>query len=412
MIVEPLSIGADRPEMNQSTTYVEVLIETSTSWGRQLITGISEFARTQTDWQLGIYPAGRSEKLRLKSNWSGQGVIARVNSPELAKDIQEAGVPAVNVSAYTYGLPDIPQVTANEKIMGELAAGHLMNCGLTEFAYYGPSDRPGYEDRAGESFQKAIADRGFTCHVKQRDPNTTEQRVRKGKVESSLSQWLQLLPRPVGLFTWSDIQAFRVIEACRDTDRIVPDDIAVISGETDELMASLASPSISSVDPGPSGVGYEAAYLLSRMIAGKAPEHAVRQVPPKGIIERGSTSVVSVDNPYVARAMAFIRKNVSKKLGVQEISDHVGVSRRMLEEHFRKHLDRSPAAEVRRCRIDHAKHLILTTNKSLAEIGADCGYEFPETFTRAFSRETNETPMQYRTTARLRRINEPPKERL
>ena len=393
--------------MPTKNRYIEILIETSTSWGRGLVLGVSEYARTQPSWHLGLYPSGRTQQLRLKKSWAGDGVIARVNSPELADEIRQKGVPAVNVSTYLHGSPEIPQCTANEKVMGELAAAHLLDCGLQHFAYYGPSDRPSYEDRVGDVFVQIIRERGFDCHLAHRIPEAREQLVRQGAADHVLAQWLKLLPQPVGLFTWSDMQGLRVIEACRSIGLRVPEDVAILSGETDELMAAVARPSLSSVDPAPSRVGYEAAAMLHQMLDGVIPDQPIRHVPPAGIIARGSTDISTVTDPLVLEAIAYIHSNLSSKFGVEDVCRHVGVSRRSLETHFQNSLNRTPAAEISRIRIGHAKKLIMDTELSIQQISQSCGYDFAETFSRAFKRESGMSPREFQAMARVKRGREP-----
>jgi len=386
--------------MTGNEKYIELLVETSTSWGSGLVEGITQYARKAEDWRLSISPSGRTERLRLDPAWSGHGIIARLNSAELADDILKAGVPAVNVSCYEHGLPDIPQCTANELIVCEMAAAHLLDCGLRHFAYYGPSDRPDYQDRPGNVFVKTIRAKGFDCHTTHRHSGKFEYRVRRGGVDTKLLKWLTALPKPVGLFTWSDVQGLRITEACRAAGVRVPEEIAVLCGERDELMSMVSQPTLSSVDSAPQRVGYEAAALLDEMMQGKFPTTPIRHVPPNSVISMGSTDIMAVPDEVVASALRYLRENLKHRIGVDQLCEATGVSRRSLEVRFQKELGRSPAAEIRRCRVELAKQLILSTDWSLRKIGESCGYDYPETFSRAFKRESGQTPNQFRAIAR------------
>lgn len=388
--------------MTPTEKYIELLVDTSTSWGSGLVQGIAQYARKAGGWRLGVAPAGRSERLRLHPEWVGDGVIARVNTQDLAEDLIANGTPVVNVSCYDHGLPDIPQCTVNEQIVGEMAAAHLMDCGLSHFAYYGPSDRPGYRDKPGDVFVKTVRAQGFDCHTTHRIPEELEQRTRRGSFDSPLLAWLKKLPKPVGLFTWSDVQGLRITGACRAAGVRVPDEVAVLCGERDDLMSMVSRPTLSSIDTGPTRIGYEAAAMLDEIMQGKRPGVPTRHVPPLAVISMGSTDTLAVPDEVVATALKYIRANLKRSFGVEQLCQAAGVSRRSLEVRFQTELRRSPAAEIRRYRVEKAKQLILSTDWSLGQIGEACGYDYPETFSRAFKRESGQTPNQFRAIARVR----------
>ncbi|MFI4861247.1 MAG: substrate-binding domain-containing protein [Phycisphaerales bacterium JB063] len=388
--------------MTPNEKYIELLVETSTSWGSGLIQGIAQYARKVGGWRLGVAPAGRSEELRLHPRWVGHGIIARVNSKQLADEIIASGVPAVNVSCFDHGLPNIPQCTVNERIVGEMAAAHLLDCGLRHFAYYGPSDRPGYRDKPGDVFVRTVRAQGYTCHTTHRNPAEVEQRTRRGRYDDALLDWLRDLPKPVGLFTWSDVEGLRMTGACRAAGLRVPEEVAVLCGERDDLMSMVSRPTLSSIDTAPMRIGYEAAAMLDEMMRGKRPGETVRHVPPHAVISMGSTDTLAVPDEVVAQALGYIRANLKRSFGVDKLCSAVGVSRRSLEVRFQAELQRSPAAEIRRCRVELAKQLILSTDWSLTQIGTACGYDYPETFSRAFKREAGQTPNQFRSIARVR----------
>ncbi len=380
---------------------IELLIDTSTSWSRGLIDGVMRYALEVETWKVGVEPCGRSQRLRLGPRWRGDGVIARVNSRELAKDLIDAKVPAVNVSWHKHGLPKIPQCTTNEVLTGEIIADHLLERGLRQFAYFG-TNRPDYVDRLGQAFTRTIKRHGFTCHSANVDHNPEDPAVRNNQQDTSLIQWLKLLPKPVGLCTWSDTQGRRITEACRAAGVGVPEEIAVISGEHDELMGRMSQPMLTSVDPGPERVGYAAAQLLERMIDGEPPPARAVMLPPVGILARQSTDSFAVPDDDVAGALRYIREHLGQPIGVDDVARHTGISRRGLELRFKQALGRSPAHELRRCRIERAKQLILNTKESLGQIGKACGYPQQETFTRAFTREMQMSPSAFRKMARPR----------
>ena len=75
--------------------------------------------------------------------------------------------------------------------------------------------------------------------------------------------WLARQPRPLGVFACYDGRAQHVLEACQSRGWAVPDEIAVIGVDNDEVLCDLCTPPLSSVQPNARRTGYEAAAILS-----------------------------------------------------------------------------------------------------------------------------------------------------
>ena len=136
--------------------------------------------------------------------------------------------------------------------------------------------------------------------------------------------------------------------------------------DNDELLCGLSNPPLSSVIPNPEGIGYEAAAWLDKMMQGeKPPSDAILEVPPLGIAVRQSTEIFAVPDQEIARALRFIREHACEGTTVQDVLDHLRVSRSWLERGFRTHLGRSPQAEIRRTQISRCKELLRMTDLSL-----------------------------------------------
>ena len=80
---------------------IAVLVDTSTSWGRRLVTGINNYTRKHGPWQLFVEARGLEERIRVPHGWRGEGIIARVGSEAMARDLRAHRLPVVNVSGIT-----------------------------------------------------------------------------------------------------------------------------------------------------------------------------------------------------------------------------------------------------------------------------------------------------------------------
>jgi LacI family transcriptional regulator len=276
-----------------------------------------------------------------------------------------------------------------------LAAQHFLDRGHRSFAYFGPDSRLGYEDRLGPTFAECIRQSGGVCQVFEARRSSGNRRGWLAEI-SDLIPWLRSLPKPSALLTWNDIRARQVTEACREAGICVPEDIAVLGGEYDALTSEVSIPPLSSIDHNPRRVGREAARVLDSMMEGNpAPTEPVL-VPHRGVIQRQSTNTLAIDDRPLAEALHFIRMNLHRPIGVGDVVEATSLSRRLLEQRFQKTLGRSPAAEIRRVRIERAKQLLTDTQLSVAQVALASGFNFVEAMNVVFRREVGITPTQYR----------------
>ena len=74
----------------------------------------------------------------------------------------------------------------------------------------------------------------------------------------------------------------------------------------------------------------------------------------------------------------------------------LGLSRRRFTQLFREVTQSSWLNFVRRLRVEHAKHLLAQTDRTVLSIAFECGFEDLSTFYRAFKREAGSSPNQFR----------------
>jgi AraC-like DNA-binding protein len=101
-------------------------------------------------------------------------------------------------------------------------------------------------------------------------------------------------------------------------------------------------------------------------------------------------------HPLVDRALEFIWLNSHRPLSVQLIALELGVVRRTLERAFEEGHTRSVGAEVLTCRLQRAKLLLGESQMSVKEVGHATGFAGSRGLIRAFRRELNQTPMEFR----------------
>lgn len=130
-----------------------------------------------------------------------------------------------------------------------------------------------------------------------------------------LKQWLTNLSKPVGIMACNDSRGRQVLEACRQLGLNVPDDVAVIGVDNDELMCELSAPPLSSILQGTEQIGFEAAKLLDQMMRRRRRSTHI-MIPPACLVARQSTDLVAIDDAVVSEALRYIRKHATERIGV------------------------------------------------------------------------------------------------
>jgi LacI family transcriptional regulator len=83
---------------------------------------------------------------------------------------------------------------------------------------------------------------------------------------SVLSQWLQSLPKPVAIMACDDERGQHITEACKHAHIQIPEEIAVLGVDNDEMTCNLSDPPLSSIGLDTEKGGYEAARLMDQLI--------------------------------------------------------------------------------------------------------------------------------------------------
>jgi LacI family transcriptional regulator len=134
----------------------------------------------------------------------------------------------------------------------------------------------------------------------------------------------------------------------------------------------------------------------------RKPRRHTLLIPPAGITARRSSDTLAIDDPALAKAIRFIRTHAERPITVTDVAAQAGLSRRALERRFETALGRTPAAEIRRCRMEQAKTLLETTDLPVPDVAEQSGFGSPEYLAAVFRRAFGLTPLKYRRVARNR----------
>lgn len=379
---------------------VAVLVDTSSSWGRQIVTGIHDYIRKHERWQMFIETRGLQEVWSVPTGWRGDGIIARISNPHLATDLKARNIPVVNVSGIQMPGIDFPRVSTDLNAVGHLAAQHFLDRGFKSFAYCSLTGLS-YVLQLQESFAQTVKAAGGVCNIYAAKPGLGAEMDWNSDL-TQLGEWMKSLPKPVGMLAWDYSSGRAIMFAAELAELLVPEEVAVLCGGDDDLLCEVLQTPMSGIRAATEQIGHEAARLLDEMMrGGQHPSHPVF-FPPSKIITRHSTDTLAIHDSTMVKALNHIRNNAYKPLQVIEVCRAAGVSRRALEQRFMQVLHRTPASEIRRVHLERAKRLLEETELPIPDVAEAAGYGSPEYMAGIFRSELQTTPLKYRKTIRGR----------
>jgi LacI family transcriptional regulator len=362
-----------------------------------MLAGVTRYMHEHEPWAIYLKGFGIDKSLsKWLRDWKGDGIIAAITDKDI-EFTKEIAIPVVDV----VGLPQaahIPLVHANDEAIGRAGAEHLLERGYNRFGFIEYSDflwaakrRTGYE--------KVIHQAGYQCQVYQLPRRNTGPEIWEQQ-QARLIDWLKSLPKPAGVMASTDFCGQQFLEACLRADFRVPEEIAVIGADNDELICNISSPPLSSVIINDEQRGYEAAAMLDCLMAGKTPPCNPVYIEPGGIASRASTDILAIDDEPLAAALRFVRDHACDGITVNDIINAIPMSRSVMERKFRKVIGRSVNEEIIRVQLNRAVELLSSTRLELKEIAQRAGFCTPSYMGAVFRQRLSRTPGSYRAAAR------------
>lgn len=379
---------------------VALLIESSNAYARELLRGISIYIHERNSWSVTLTENEPGyEQLTWFSHWNGDGVIARIVDSRIARRLKSVRVPVVDVSG-RYRLTRVSQVLPDDAMISRLAVEHLRDRGFSRVGFCG-DDRFHWSRERCDFFRGYAREAGLECFY-----HSSPSRPSRGswlQANRRLRDWIRSLPLPIGVMASHDLRGQQLLDACKGEGIAVPEQIAILGVDNDELVCNLCEPRLSSVIPDAFQTGYESARILNAAMLSRKTRPQLVRIPPRGAATRQSTDIVAVEGEMLARALKFIRQHACEGISVADVVRSMDVSRGTLDSRFRKSIGRSVHAEIERIRIDRIKHLLTETNFSLGAVAEAAGFRHPEYMNVAFKRIIGMSPGQFRLARHLPR---------
>jgi len=377
---------------------VILLIESSRESGRALLRGIAQYAYHHGPWSFYWEPAGLERPRQRLGALDADGIITRdVDKTPMVKSLIRR-LPGVIIGHRHEEVPGKANVVTDSTAIAGMAAEHLLGCGFSHFGFCG------YRNTSWSAARRdvfALKIRQAGCEVQIHEvhemrPDKIAQHEKK--VRESIVRWLRSVPRPIGLMACNDDLGKEVVEACRQAALSVPDDVAIIGADNDEVVCGLSNPPLSSVAINFERSGYEAAGVLDGLMRGGGRVPARIVVHSSHVVPRQSTDILTVEDTGLAKALRFIRNHARSGVTVEMAARAAGLSRRVLEKRFRAYMKHSALEEIRRIRTDQIARMLVETELPVGQIAEMLGFGDVQHVARYFRAGKGLSPLAYRKT--------------
>lgn len=375
-----------------------LLIDFTEEYGKNLLKGITRYSKEFGPWLFCRMPLHYRENLnhddiiKFAKEWGADGIFGMLyNNSNLSK-LLDLKIPII-AEDFKERFDEIPNITGAYFETGQMGAQYFINKGYKNFAFYGYKNIVWSRERA-EGFEDYINKQGGTVH--QLNPNQFSSQELWYYKPSALSDWLTSLPKPVAIMACDDERAHNIIEACRYSKLKVPEEVAILGVDNDDLTCNLSDPPLSSIGLDTVQAGYEAAKLMHYMIAHNLQKGENIVVKPTNVYTRQSTDICATTDKQIAKALNFIHQNIEQNITVDEVLQKTSISRRALEIRFLDVTGTSIYKYICNLRIQKFSARLLESEKSIYEVALEMGFQDNKNISRLFKQIKGCSPHQFR----------------
>lgn len=360
-----------------------------TAYTREMVGGIMAYARQHTNWELTSRPAFDPADL---ARTPPAGLLVTGLEQRSERWARTSGTPLVVIG----GAADSRTcscVLVDNQAIGAMAVEHLAGLGLKHLGYVGHGPWPFVRARQ-EAFIAAARVRGYAS-IHQLIGSFEDRRSRS-RFEADLAAMLRKLPRPCGLLAADDDLGVMVIKTCRHLGLRVPEDIAVLGIDDDQLACTLSEVPLSSVVQPLHALGYEAARLLHQHIEDPDKPTVQTLLPPLRVAARASSDLIALDDEDVVAALRLINYHMTEPINVDWIVRQLPVARRTLYRKFEAMVGRTILQQIHHVRFQKAKELLAESDLSLKVVARRSGFANARWLADSFRRDLKITPTRFR----------------
>ena len=342
------------------------------------IEGISKFAR-EHGWMLTIHD--RLAGVEPGDNYDG--ILATLRSDEkVVRYIRRMAATGVSVVDLTIERPliKVPRVVSDHRMIGFMAGEHFKDKGFRHVAWYS----------SGWTNVHALRVKG------RGEALGWEPEIWVLRKDVDTLQKIKSAAKPVAVLAYSEADAVHLLQLCLSAGLDVPDEVALLSIGDDPLITDNQPVPISCICQNFQLGGYEAAALLDKLMNGRHAPLEPIMIPPDGISVRRSTDTMADDDPLIRSVLLYMRDNLSRPFGPEQIAEHLCISRSKLDKACTAHFGRSLGKEILATRLAEAKRLLRAGELNIDEIARRTGFCSAAYFIKKFGAAFGNTPLKWR----------------
>jgi Transcriptional regulators len=373
-----------------------LLIDYSSEFSRRLLRGLIQYSKEHGPWIFYHLPSyykilyGKEGIVRWAKEWEADAIIAKWDH-DGANLFTELNIPII-LQNYKYRSEYFSNLTGDYIGTGEMAARFFIKKRYRNFAFYGSKGVVWSRERA-EGFRREIEKAGGNYYYFESE-NLSEEQWNSSHIQ--LDEWLFSLPKPIALFACDDSFALQISEICNINNIRIPQEIALLGVDNDELMCNLSDPPISSIVLEVEKGGYEAGRLIDRMLRNERNEPFNIIIKPSRFELRKSTEKYDISNEYVLKVIRYIEDHFTSDITIDFLTQLVPLSRRSLEIKFKEEMGTSIYQFILNCRIEYFANMLVTTDRSQFDLALESGFNDCKNISRIFKKIKGCTPLEYR----------------
>ena len=369
--------------------------------GRDILYGISRYARANAHWNIRLMPSSGEGGVAQHFPTSGE-VDGIITSEPLSSAAANSNIPLVVIGARDAWLgrrmKNLAFVRNDDSSIGRYAADFLRSLGNFRSFEFIPTNKPYYcSVLRNEGFRSKL--QAYGTEDVRTYTNTTAEDGSADDI-SALADWLDALPKPAAVMAVHDLRATHVLEAAHRRNIKIPDRLAIIGVDNDELLCDFTSPQLTSIFPDHVKEGELAAATLKSLLMKKGSHHTQTiRSSLKTIVERETTHHLSPGIRMAKEAMSFIRRNALKGIRPADVPKHLHVSRRLCDMRFREFHGETMLDAILRIRFAELKRRLASSKIDIRKLTTACGFTCESHAKRLFKKRFGMSMREWRNCA-------------
>jgi LacI family transcriptional regulator len=370
-----------------------LLIDYSSDFDRKLLRGLIHYGHEKGSWFFYRMPSyyvamhGSRGVLEWARKWGASAIVGKWTDDSVNLQ-QELNIPVV-VQNYHHRSIDSSNLTGDYIGTGRMAAEFFGNRLFRNFAFFGQHGII-WSDERSKGYAREVARMGGNLFSLELEQQAKEEQ------REQITAWLRDLPKPTALFCCDDAHALFIAETCKMADIHIPDEIALLGVDNDDLICNISDPPISSIELDVESGGYLMGKLIDRQFNHEYTGNFNIVIKPVRIELRQSTESFAICDEHILKVVRHIHAHYSTDLTIDELLRQVPLSRRNLEVKFKHIMGNTIYQYILNHRCDRLARLLITTDRTPRELCTEVGFKDYNNVARIFKRYMNCTPTEYR----------------